>query len=284
MSVPAGEALRAAAARLAATSDTPRLDAELLMAHAAGMSREELILKLRDLDEPAGFAALVARRLAHEPVAQITGKRDFWTLTLAVSRHVLTPRPDSETLIEAAVEHFAGAQGPRRILDLGTGSGALLLAALDEWRGAQGLGVDRDVRALDIARANAVACGMADRARFALGDWCAGLAESEAAFDLILCNPPYIAQGTMLPSDVRDYEPHGALFAGEDGLDAYRILCRQIAPLLAPGGIALFEIGFDQGESAATLFRAQELAVTLRRDLAGHARCLLVTQKPTANE
>lgn len=267
----AGDALREAAARLAAVSDTPRLDAELLMAHAAGLERGALILKLHDMETPEGFAALVERRLAHEPVSQITGTRDFWTISLGVTRDVLTPRPDSETLIEAALAHFEGTQGPRHILDLGTGSGALLLAALSEWREATGLGVDISAAALAVARDNAVRCGLANRADFRIGNWFDGIGDR---FDLILANPPYIATDAPLPRDVAEYEPHLALFAGADGLDAYRILAPALGQHLAPGGVAAIEIGFDQGTSAAALFEAEGLSVSVHKDLAGHPRCL----------
>lgn len=266
--------LRQAAARLAAVSDTPRLDAELLAAHALGLQRNAMILRLPELALPDGLDALLARRLAREPIAQIVGTRDFWSLSLKVTRDVLVPRPDSETLIEAAIDHFEGRAAPRRILDLGTGSGALLLAALDQWRAATGLGIDRSPAALAVARENAARTGLAARAAFAAGDWGAGLA---GRFDLILCNPPYIRDDAMLPPDVAHYEPALALFGGADGLDAYRALALQTGRLLAPGGVALFEIGFDQGESAAALFRAQGFAVAVRRDLAGNARCLAVT-------
>lgn len=267
----AADALREATARLASVSDTPRLDAELLMAHAAGLERGELLLRLRDMPTPGGFAALVERRLAHEPVSQIIGTRDFWTLTLNVTRDVLTPRPDSETLIEAAVAHFAGSEGPKRILDLGTGSGALLLAALSEWPSATGLGVDISPAALAVARGNALRCGLEGRAEFVEGDWFAG---AEGQFDLILANPPYIATSAALPRDVADYEPHGALFAGADGLDAYRILAPQIGAHLMPGGMAAVEIGHDQGVSAAALFAAKGLKVSVLNDLGGHTRCI----------
>lgn len=267
----ASEALREVATRLASVSDTPRLDAELLMAHAAGLERVEMLLRLHDMEEPEGFAALVERRLGYEPVSQIVGTRDFWTLTLTITRDVLTPRPDSETLIEAAVEHFAASEGPQRILDLGTGSGALLLAALSEWPSATGLGVDISGEALAVARGNALRCGLEGRAEFAQGDWFAGI---EERFDLILANPPYIAINAVLPRDVAEYEPHGALFAGPDGLDAYRLLAPQMAAHLTPGGIAAIEIGHDQGVSAAALFAAQDLGVSLHNDLAGRPRCL----------
>jgi len=266
--------LREAAGRLAGVSDTPRLDAELLAAHALGISREALILDLPRLAVPDTAEALLARRLAHEPVAYITGTRDFWTLTLCVTPAVLIPRPDSETLIEGAIAHFAGGARPRRILDLGTGSGALLLAALDEWRDATGLGIDRSAEAVAVARDNAVRCDMAARAEIRLGDWGTGVAER---FDLILCNPPYIRSDAMLPRDVLAHEPAGALFGGEDGLAAYRLLAGQLGGLLERDGVALFEIGFDQGETAGALFRAAGFRVTLRRDLARRDRALVVT-------
>lgn len=271
--------LRRAMTRLAGSTGTPRLDAELLAAHALGMTREDMILRLPDLALPEGLDDLLERRLQHEPIAQIVGHRDFWTLTLKVTRDVLCPRPESETLIEAAIDHFQAANNgeggePLRILDLGAGSGALLLAALDLWPEATGLGIDISEPALAVARENAQATGLADRAQFRQGDWVTGLSER---FDLILCNPPYIRDDAMLPSDVADYEPALALFGGKDGLDPYRILSLRVADLLTPGGVALFEIGFDQGESAANLFRGAFLDVELRRDLAGNARCLVVT-------
>ncbi len=266
--------LRAATVQLAPVSDTPRLDAELLAAHGLGLSREEIILALPRLDTPPDAEALLARRLAHEPLAYITGTRDFWTLSLRVTPDVLIPRPDSETLIEAAIDHFRDAIAPRRILDLGTGSGALLLAALDVWPDAAGLGVDASPAAVAVARGNAGLCGMAGRTAFQVGDWGEGIGDR---FDLILCNPPYIASGAMLPADVRDHEPASALFAGVDGLDDYRRLAGQIGALLAENGVAIFEIGFDQAETAGALFRAAGFGVALRRDLAGRARALIVT-------
>lgn len=270
----AGQALRAATERLVAVSDTPRLDAELLMAHAAGMARGDLLLRLGDMETPEAFVALIDRRLAREPVSHITGRRDFWTLELTVTPDVLTPRPDTETLIEAAVAHFAGTPGPGRILDLGTGSGALLLAALDQWRGATGLGVDISPAALEVARGNAERCGLAENAVFRQGDWFTGIDE---CFDLILANPPYIATGTALPPEVGEHEPALALFAGADGLDAYRTLAPGLAARLAPGGMAAIEIGFDQQDSAARLFVAQGLTISVLTDLAGRPRCIKAT-------
>lgn len=270
-----GDWLRDAAARLAPVSDTPRLDAELLAAHGLGLDRAAMLLRLRDLAAPADGAALIARRLAHEPIAHITGTRDFWTLTLKVGPDVLIPRPDSETLIEAAIDHFRDRAAPARILDLGTGSGALLLAALDAWPQASGLGIDASPAALAIARDNAAACGMAARAAFRQGDWCAGL-EGER-FDLVLANPPYIKTSAALDPQVLR-EPAMALFSGADGLDACRVLARQLSDALGIGAPAIVEIGFDQAESAAALFRAAGFIVAPRRDLGGRPRCLLLTR------
>lgn len=293
-------ALAEAAARLAAGSETARLDAELLMAHALGVSREALLLGGLDrsfsarpstaarpdgeggerpskgakppaLGEADTFWALVARRASGEPLAYITGSRAFWTIELAVAPGVLIPRPDSETLIEAAVVHFAGTPGPRRILDLGTGSGALLLAALAEWPRATGIGIDRSEAALAIARINAAALDMADRAEMIAGDW-SGTGDS---FDLILCNPPYIGTDEALPRDVVDHEPHSALFAGVDGLDDYRALAPLIAAQIAPGGVACIEIGSTQAAAVSALLEAQRLVVQIRHDLAGRERCIV---------
>lgn len=263
----------AAAAQRFAFSATPRLDAELLLAHALGVTRERLLLTLDDWPVPDTFDGLVERRAAHEPVAYLTGARAFWTIDLRVAPGVLVPRADSETLLEAAVAHFAGTPGPRRVLDLGTGSGALLLAALDEWPDATGVGVDASPAALAIARDNAERLGTGSRAAIVAGDW-TGTGE---AFDLVLCNPPYIEADAVLPAEVREWEPASALFAGTDGLDDYRRLAPLLRAQIAVGGVACVEIGSTQAERAGALFRATGLQVAVRRDLAGHDRCLVVT-------
>ncbi len=261
-------ALAEATARLAPITPTPRLDAELLMAHAVGVTRETLLLHHLDTPTPPTFAALLARRLAHEPVAYITGRRAFWTIELEVGPGVLIPRPDSETLIEAAVDHF-GAGGPKRILDLGTGPGTLLLAALDQWPQATGLGVDASEAALAYARRNGN-----PRANFRLGDWGNGI---EERFDLILCNPPYIEAGAALPAEIARFEPDAALYAGPDGLAAYRLLASQFARLLAPGGIVCLEIGAGQAASVSALMTAAGFTTSSRDDLNGIKRCLILS-------
>jgi release factor glutamine methyltransferase len=262
------EVLTGATARLTEVSDTPRLDAELLMTHALGIERETLLLSRMDEPVPAAFAPLLQRRLAHEPVAYIIGRRAFWTIELEVGPGVLVPRPDSETLIEAALAHF-GNEGPRTILDLGTGPGTLLLAALDQWPRARGLGVDASAEALAYARRN----GAGRAAEFRLGNWGEGIQER---FDLILCNPPYVEAGARLPADVARYEPAAALYAGPDGLDAYRSLAPQFARLLAPGGSVCLEIGAGQEAAVTALMAAEGFTVESRKDLGGIARCLVL--------
>ena len=268
--------LAVAAQQLTSVSDTPRLDAELLMAHALGVSRNDLLLRHLDDPAPGAFAALVERRLAHEPIAYITGSRDFWTITLAVGPGVLIPRPDSETLIEAALAHFTD-RAPKTILDLGTGPGTLLLAALTLWPTAHGLGIDDSERAYDYFELNVTDLGMEERARFKVGNWAD---DTLGQFDLILCNPPYIGTNEVIPAEVRDYEPTGALFAGPDGLDDYRVIATQLPRLLAPGGIACIEVGQGQSPAVAALIEAEGLATGTRVDLAGIARCVTAWRNP----
>ena len=264
----AAAALADAARALAAVSDTPRLDAELLMAHALGITREALLLG-GDRPVPAGFAPLLARRLAHEPVAYITGTRAFWSIELQVGPGALIPRPDSETLIEAAVAHFTD-RAPATVLDLGTGPGTLLLAALDHWPEARGLGIDRSGAALSWARRNA---GIAEgRARFVQGDWAA---EVDERFDLVLANPPYVGTDEPLPDEVARHEPQSALTAGPDGLDAYRVLVPQLPRLVAPGGLIAVEIGWRQAEAVSALFREAGLTPRVACDLGNRPRAII---------
>lgn len=265
-------ALIAATQALSASSETPRLDAELLMAHSLATSREAMLLGQLDRDVPAHFAELVVRRARHEPIAYIIGVRDFWTLSLSVTPDVLIPRPDSETLIEAAIASFAG-RTPASILDLGTGSGALLLAALTVWDQAHGVGVDASAAALRIAAENATRLGLAARASFQLGDWGEGLS---GPFDLILCNPPYVETGAQLTEDVAAHEPAAALFAGVEGLDDYRRLVPQLPGLLSADGIVALEIGSGQAAAVTALAATSGLHATCFDDLGGRNRCLVL--------
>lgn len=276
-----GAALRAATARLAAVSDTARLDAEVLMAHALGVERGALLLDPDRFVVPAAFAALIERRAAREPIAYIVGARDFWTIRLMVGPGVLIPRGDSETLIEAALVAKPTRLAPLRLLDLGTGPGTLLLALLSEYPGAHGLGLDRSAVALDYARRNAAVLKLSERAQFREGgwddgDWTKGIG---GTFDIILCNPPYIEADAALMRDVADFEPPEALFAGADGLDDYRRIIPGLASLLTPRGVAVLEIGAAQRDAVTALAHEAGFVVQCRRDLGGRDRALVLTRR-----
>lgn len=274
------DALRSAALQLADTSDTARLDAELLMAHALGCSRTDLLLRHQRDAAPSGFAELTERRMRHEPVAYIIGHQEFYGLDLVVSPDVLIPRGDSETLIEAARTTFAKRSAPRRILDLGTGSGALLLAALSVWPEARGIGLERSPGALAIARQNAARHGMAERATMRAGDWTApGWRDALGQFDLVLANPPYVETEAQLDQSVSAFEPASALFAGPDGLDDYRVLVPQMPGLLTPSGIALIEIGWTQGDAVTALAEGNGLQTRLHLDLGKRERAVEMARK-----
>ena len=266
-------ALREAATALAATSDTARLDAELLMAHALRVTRSDMLLWQMGASVPEAFAPLLERRLAQEPVAYILGEQEFFGQTFTVSPDVLIPRGDSERLVEAAL---AARPDARKVLDCGTGSGCLLLSVLHGLPQAQGVGIARSPAALAIARANAESLGLATRARMVLADWQqAGWAdELGGPFDLILANPPYVEEEAALSPSVRDHEPAGALFSGPEGLDDYRVLIPQLPALLAPNGVALVEIGFTQAQAVAQIAQDAGLSSQLHHDLAGRPRVL----------
>ena len=255
-------------------SDTPRLDVELLMAEALHIDRDKLILSPPRRDVPERFYEMMDRRKAGEPVAYITGRRAFWNIELHVGPGVLIPRPDSEVLIASALEHFEGSAGPQRILDLGTGPGTLLLAALDLWSQSTGLGVDVSRKAMSYAAANARRLGFENRVKLKEGDWAKGVSEM---FDLILCNPPYVAEDAELGPGVREYEPDEAFFAGKEGLDAYEELAPQLPRLLNKGGLAAVEIGHDQAEPVTALLARDGLQARVANDLAGRARAVLLS-------
>ncbi|WP_228242723.1 peptide chain release factor N(5)-glutamine methyltransferase [Porphyrobacter sp. GA68] len=267
------DAIRAAAATLAATSDTPRLDAELLMAHAMGVSRSDLLLRLVREPAPQGYSRLVERRAAHEPVAYITGEAEFWGLPFRVTPATLIPRADSETLIRAALALAPEAQ---RVLDLGTGTGALLLTYLAETR-TTGVGIDASEGACAVASDNAARLGLSARAAILQRDWTrAGWRDDLGTFDLILCNPPYVEEGARLDPQVGDYEPASALFAGADGLDDYRLLIPELAMLMDASAAAILEIGAAQAEPVAALAGRVGFTTRLCRDLAGRPRALVL--------
>jgi release factor glutamine methyltransferase len=252
----------AAAKRLAAAgSDSARLDARLLWDHAQKTGQD--------------FAALIARREAREPIAYITGHKEFWSLDFEVGPGVLIPRPDTETLIEEALRLVSDRHAPLRLADLGTGSAAILIAALKEFPNATGTGFESSPDAFGWARDNAARL-MPQRAEIRLADW----HTAEGPFDLIFCNPPYIPSAGIesLDPDVARYEPRGALDGGPDGLAAYRTVAELLPGLLKPGGHALLEIGLGQANSVASLFSSLEI-VRIAPDLSGIPRCVIV-RKP----
>ncbi|MGG7566403.1 peptide chain release factor N(5)-glutamine methyltransferase [Rhodovulum sp. DZ06] len=266
--------LRAAAARLdAAGVPGAAGDARALLRWASGLSAAGFSVGLSDPaapEEAARFEAAVSAREARRPVSQIIGKREFWGRDFIVTEDVLDPRPETETLIDAALQGPA----PKRILDLGLGSGCILLTLLAEWPGAMGVGVDASAAALDIARRNAAALGLEARADLRLGDWATGI---DGPFDLVVSNPPYIAEDEMpgLSPEVRDWEPRMALTPGGDGLSPYRILGAEAPRLLAPGGRVLLECGAGQAEAVAGMLAEAGLGgVRVHRDMDGRGRCV----------
>jgi release factor glutamine methyltransferase len=256
----------------AAGIEESRREARILLAASQGVSAAGL-LALDEVDE-AKFTPLLRRREAREPMAYILGHREFWGLNFTVSPVTLIPRPDTETLIEAVL---AADISPRTVLDLGTGTGCLLLATLHEFPQAFGVGVDLSYQAGVLARANAVALGMGDRATFLAGNWAEALAQN---FDLVLSNPPYIeaAQVPGLMPEVARYEPLSALEGGADGLDAYRAILAALPRLLAPNGLAVLELGAGQAISVGALAAAAGFSCTTRQSLDGIERAAILTR------
>lgn len=268
-----------AAARLLreARIETPQLDARLLLCHAAGLTHEAYVAGLDDAlapDAAARFGTYVERRLAGELVSRIIGFREFYGRPFCIDQSTLDPRPDTETLIEAALA-MVDCEAPLDILDLGTGSGCILVTLLAELPKVIGLGIDKSLPALEIARANAQILGVGDRANFVAGDW---LEPIDGTFDLVVANPPYLSVADMaaLSPEVRDHDPKAALDGGRDGLSAYRRIAPQLRKALRPGGFALFEVGPDQAQAVLRLLAESGLEVgegqNLWRDLAGRPR------------
>ena len=283
--MPSMDAVQVATARRLreAGIDSPALDARLLLCEAAELSHEVLVARGRErlpqhvADRLSGY---LTRRLRGEPVSRIKGKREFYGRDFLIDAHTLDPRPDTETLIAAALDLLlrdGRIARPRNILDLGTGSGCILLTLLAELPQARGVGTDISDGAIEIAARNASRLGLETRVRFAAANWFDGL---EGGFDLIVSNPPYIPKGEIgsLAREVAAHDPMAALDGGADGLDAYRAIAAGAAKHLAPGGHLLVEIGAGQAEAVLGLFGASGLLVdgdSLRRDLAGRLRCIL---------
>jgi release factor glutamine methyltransferase len=259
---------------------SPRLDAELLLGHTLALDRTGLYMHAHrpvDAEEREAFRALVKRRLSGEPIAYIVGTKGFWTLDLAVDARVLIPRPETEGLVELALRFTRRyAHAAWRIVDVGTGSGALALALASELPEASVLAIDVSTDALEVARENAERLGLRDRVNAVAGDLLAPLQARPASVDLIVSNPPYVALGSgALEPDVAAHEPALALYAGADGLDAIRRLIPEAARALAPGGLLLVEIGHDQGDPVRALARPHFARVRIEKDYNGHDRVLV---------
>lgn len=267
-----------AQALAAAGVETPDLDARLLLAEALRLPPSDLTLRADAVVPPPAEAearAFLARRRGGEPVARIRGRKEFWSLDFRLSPETLVPRADTETVVEAALDLCPDPAAALRVLDLGTGTGAILAAVLAERPNAFGVGVDRSEAAACTARDNLARNGLGDRAQVVVGDWGAALA---GGFDLVVSNPPYITAAAMagLPAEVRRHDPELALVAGEDGLCAYRAIAADLPRLLRPGGAGVLELGAGQEPEVAALLTAAGLRVAdpARRDLAGIPRAL----------
>jgi release factor glutamine methyltransferase len=252
--------------------DNPRMEARLLFAHALGISRDQTLTATATPEQAACFEGLVARRAAREPFAYITGRKEFWSLEFDVGPGVLVPRPDTETLIEEALRLISDHSAPLTIADLGTGSGAILVAALKEFPNAAGIGFESSVDAFSYARANAARL-IGPRAEIRPVDW----NQAAGPFDLVFSNPPYISSMDIesLAPDVAGFEPRAALDGGADGLSAYRSLAELLPGILKPGGHALLEIGFGQAPAMEKLFPELEI-LRITPDLSGVPRCVIL--------
>jgi release factor glutamine methyltransferase len=277
------EAWTAARERLTAAGvDTPVIDARVLLEAAAGATRADLLSDPRrplSPEQAERLEAFIARRARREPVSHILGSKGFWSIMLQVGPKVLTPRPETELIVSAALETFPQAQ-PFTLLDLGVGSGAIALAILAERPAAKGLGVDASEDALAVARENAAQLGLGGRLALLRGDWAAGL--GDGSFDLVVANPPYVRSGDIagLEPEVRDFEPRLALDGGPDGMDAYRRLAPEVLRVLKRGGRFLVEIGKDQAAAVEALFRTAGAGeLTVLKDLAGHDRVVAGAKK-----
>jgi release factor glutamine methyltransferase len=271
---------RAAASLRDAGIENPRMEARILLAHASKASVEDIIAERIALtpDALARFEVALSRRIAREPIGYITGRREFWSLNFIVDQNVLIPRPETEVLVEEALRRFPDSSAPLSVLDLGTGSGCILLAFLSERPNATGVGIDASPGAAAIAARNAQALKLDARAHFSVQDW----SEVSGAYDLVFSNPPYIdtADIASLAPDVAAYEPFEALDGGKDGFDAYRSLALLLPKVMKSGGRAFIELGQGQADTAARIFRGQGLVIdALVNDLAQIPRCLVLSRQ-----
>lgn len=263
--------------------DQPSIDARLMLEVAAGVTRTEIVTDpYRELttEQQATLEDYLARRARREPVSHIIGRKGFWKILLQVNKNVLTPRPETEVIVDEVLKAFP-EQMPFSILDLGVGSGTILLAVLAERPAAKGLGVDASAEALAVARDNAASLDLNNRAALMHGDWTAGL--GDGGFDVVVSNPPYIPTAVIdtLEPEVRDYEPRLALDGGGDGLDAYRLLAPEILRVLKPGGMFAVEIGHDQSKDVEALFKAAGAQqVKTIKDLSTHDRVVIGVKNP----
>jgi release factor glutamine methyltransferase len=262
--------------------ESASLDARLLLEHVLRVSREQLLLRMEEpvrVGQEQEYLELIARRTNRQPVAQLIERREFWGIEFCVSEATLDPRPDSETLIESVLFYYRGREKPVRILDLGTGTGCLLLSLLSEFPQATGLGIDASDAALIVAKENSLKLGYQARAAFKLGNWHDGINDT---FDIIVANPPYIPTDSIdkLAPEVARWEPRLALDGGEDGLNCYRIILSRLPQILAENGVAALEIGLNQQQPIEALIKESGLEVAgVKADMGGIARCIVIKHK-----
>ncbi len=260
--------------------ETASMDARILLQYVLQVTREELLLDNERELKPKQLAAyqeLVEKRKNRQPVSQLTGKREFWGMCFKVTQSTLDPRPDSETLIEAILSRLPAREAPLKVLDLGTGTGCLLLTVLSEYPNASGTGVDISADALDVARENATRLGLEGRTAFVSSCWGSNV---EGSYDIVISNPPYIPSSVIpgLAAEVAQWEPKLALDGGPDGMDCYRAIVPQLKTLLNPEGVAVFEIGIGQAKELEALVQSHGMKVAgTRDDMAYITRCVLVT-------
>lgn len=272
----------AAKAMAAAGVAEPLKDARILLGHSLslpderfyGLEKNKITSKQLKI-----YKQIVERRCLREPVSRIVGRRHFWDLTFRLAPCALDPRPDSEILVETVLSHINDRDKPLKVLDLGTGTGCLLLSVLYEFPNSKGTGIDIDPDCIELSQLNAIDNSLSERASFHVGDWCKGI---NSKFNVILCNPPYIPAAAIegLQPEVAIYEPHLALNGGTDGLDCYKNLGPQLLPILEPEGLIFIEIGFDQKQSVSEIMKNCAFSVlSIKRDLADRDRCAVLSHK-----